>query len=164
MEIRTISGANRFAQAIRRREACRGIVMEDGNILMSYETNTDQWFLPGGGVEKGETLSACCRRELEEETGVIVTVQEHFLTIYEYYEEWEFISHYFLCKAEGTGVRALTAREIEAGLEPRWIPFSEAKAIFSHHPEYARTNEMKHGAYQREEMALGVYERMQGDA
>lgn len=160
MQTITISGANRFSEHTRTRVACRGIVIEQGTILMSYEKNTDQWFIPGGGLEKGETLPACCRRELEEETGTLVAVGEHFLTIEEYYEEWQFISHYFLCTVEGKGKQALTAQEIETGLEPRWIPFAEAKAIFARYQEYATTDEMKRGAYQREDMALRMYEQM----
>lgn len=33
-----------------------------------------QWSLPGGVVELGETLDAACRREVQEETGLAVTV------------------------------------------------------------------------------------------
>ena len=37
------------------REACRGIVVREGMLLLSYEANTYQWFLPGGGLEDGES-------------------------------------------------------------------------------------------------------------
>ena len=35
------------AQCPRVREACRGVVIREGMILLSYEVRTDQWFLPG---------------------------------------------------------------------------------------------------------------------
>lgn len=158
MVIHRIDGANRYPHYTRTRTACRGIVVQDGNILMSYEKKTDQWFTPGGGLEHGETLDNCCRRELAEETGCLVVPGQHFLTVEEYYEEWQFISHYFICAVEGETERKLTEQEIKTGLEPRWIPLETAKDIFSHHQDYAGRDEMKRGAYQREYEALRCYE------
>ena len=59
-----IYGDNRFPEHTKVREACRGIVIRDGLILLSYEVNTDQWFIPGGGLEGNETIQQCCIREL----------------------------------------------------------------------------------------------------
>ena len=53
MKTITILGENRFASHSKVREACRGIVVRDGKLLLTYEVNSDQWFLPGGGLEKG---------------------------------------------------------------------------------------------------------------
>jgi 8-oxo-dGTP diphosphatase len=39
-----------------------------------FEPLRDEWTLPGGAVETGETLAAAIARELEEETGLIVDV------------------------------------------------------------------------------------------
>ena len=39
-----IYGDNRFPEHSKVREACRGIVIRDGLILLTYEVNTDQWF------------------------------------------------------------------------------------------------------------------------
>ena len=147
-------GANRFEKHTKTRAACRGIVISDNKILLSYEVNSDQWFIPGGGVEDNESLADCCVRELAEETGYIVKANEHFLTINEYYEEWLFISHYFMCECIGETERKLTKREAEAGLEPRWISLDEAIEIFSRHQDYASEDEMKRGAYLREYKAL----------
>ena len=54
METITIFGENRFDAHSRVRVACRGIVVRDGMILLTYEVNSDQWFIPGGGLEKGD--------------------------------------------------------------------------------------------------------------
>ena len=152
-----IYGENRFASYTKVREACRGVVMSDGKILMTYEVNTDQWFIPGGGLEEGESRKECCIRELAEETGYIVEVGKHFLTIKEYYGEWLFISHYFVCSLVGETVRKLTEREQKVGLEPRWITLEEAIEIFSKSQDYATENEMKCGAYLREYKALSSF-------
>ena len=152
-----IYGENRFEQYTKVREACRGILIDNGRILLTYEVNTDQWFIPGGGLEDKESIQECCVRELAEETGCLVETKEHYLTINEYYEEWLFVSHYYICEYVGETERALTEREMEAGLEPRWISLNEAIEIFSKHQDYADENEMKRGAYLREYNALLNY-------
>lgn len=157
MKIIDIYGENRFEQYIKVREACRGIVIKNDKILLTYEVNTGQWFIPGGGLEINESLEDCCIRELAEETGYIVKPKKQYLTINEYYEEWFFVSHYYICDYVGETKRALTEREIEVGLEPRWISLEEAIDIFSKHQDYADKNEMKRGAYLREYKALLSY-------
>ena len=153
MEMINIYGDNRFTEYTIVRDACRGIVIRDGTILLTYEVNTDQWFIPGGGLEGNETVQQCCIRELAEETGFVVNPLNQFATINEYYEEWKYISNYFICEITGETQRLLTKREAEVGLEPRWIPLQEAVTIFSRHQDYAH-DEMKRGAYLREYKAL----------
>ena len=152
-----IYGENQFEKYTKSREACRGIVIRNGKILLTYEVNTDQWFIPGGGVEGDESFEECCVRELAEETGYIVKTNKHYLTINEYYEEWLFVSHYYICDYIGETERKLTEREVEVGLESRWISLKEAMDIFSKHQDYADENEMKRGAYLREYNALSHF-------
>ena len=156
METINIYGDNRYAEHTKVREACRGVVVRNGMILLTYEVSTDQWFIPGGGLEGAESAQQCCIRELAEETGFVVNPLYQFATINEYYEEWLYISHYFLCEITGETQRLLTQREAEVGLEPRWIPQQEAISIFSKHQDNAH-DEMKRGVYLREYKALLVY-------
>ena len=76
-----IYGENYIEQYTKLREACRGIVIRNGKILLTYEVNTNQWFIPGGGLESNESLSQCCIREMAEETGCIVEVNKQYLII-----------------------------------------------------------------------------------
>ena len=57
-----ILGANRFETYSKTRTGCRGIVLQDGKLLVSREEISDYWILPGGSLEKGETLVECCTR------------------------------------------------------------------------------------------------------
>ena len=110
--------------------------------------------IPGGGIDDNETESECCIREVAEETGVLVKTSDCLLEIVEYYEDYKYISKYFICKIVGTTERRLTKREKMVGMEPRWISINEIKNIFSRHNDYENTNEMRRGMYLREYKAL----------
>ena len=112
------------------REAGRGIVVRDGKILLSHEQNTGVYMTPGGGLEEGETLAECCRREVREESGYEVKPLYQFLKINEYSFETKYVSNYFICEVTGEGSQTLTDIEVEHGTVPEWVPINEALAIF----------------------------------
>ncbi len=137
------------------RHACRGIVIKDGKILLSYESNEDKYIIPGGGVEEGETFAECCAREIKEETGIIVKPIEEYLEIEEFFLNWQHIQHYFLCEfVEDTGTQALTDAEIKNGDVPRWIRFEDAIGTFGRYEEFHDINIADYGLYRREFLAL----------
>ena len=152
-----ILGENRFETWTKTRAGSRAVVVRDGMILLSHEVNSGWWLVPGGGEEEGETPEECCVREVEEETGLIVKPLQQFLTMYEYYEEYRYISNYFICEVTGKGHMRLTDAEIRRGVEPQWIQLQEAVDIFSRHQSYADVSEEKRGAYLREYTALQEY-------
>ena len=156
-----ILGANRFETFTRTRSASRGIVVCDGKILLSHETGSGWWLVPGGGLEDNETPKECCIREVEEETGYIVQPVLEYLVLYEYYEEYRYISHYFACEVTGSGRMQLTEAERKRGLEPQWMPLQEAVELFSRHQDYADVSEEKRGSYLREYTALLEYIKIQ---
>ncbi len=52
------------------------VIPRDGEILLVCHRKGDRtyWLLPGGGVEQGESIEACARREVREETGLDITL------------------------------------------------------------------------------------------
>ena len=149
-----IIGDNYFGFYRQIREASRGVVIDCNNILVSFERKNEQYMLPGGGLEKHESLKDCCVREVQEETGYIVEVKKHVLDIEEYYEDCRYITHYFLCEVKGKTNTNLTDTEKEEGLVPRWVPSLNLLDRFSKHETYRDTNEERRGMYLREYTAL----------
>ena len=154
MERVEIFGENYFGHWDRERTGCRGIVLRGGEILLCHETVTGLYMIPGGGLEPGESGEACCRRELAEETGLLVACGECALELNEYYENVKYVSHFFLCRPVGTTERRLTDRERAAGTEPEWVPVERALAEFARHEDYAATDEERRGLYLRDYTAL----------
>ena len=156
MMIETI---NQYAKSydmppLKERVAGRGLVIENGKILLSYEVNTDVYMTPGGGLESGESLEECCIRELQEEAGYDVKPIEHFLIINEYCFDTLYISNYFVCKKTGECKQSLTDIEIEHGITPVWIDLDKAIEIFS---DYPNKREDIASLYLREYTVLNKY-------
>ena len=152
-----ILGDNRFETFASTRFGSRAVVVRDGKILLSHEVNSGWYLIPGGGQEAGETPEACCVREVEEETGLIVRPISCFLILNEYYEDMRYVSAYFACEPVGRGQMRLTPAEIRRGARPEWLGLDEAVEIFSRHRDYADTSEEKRGSYLREYTALTEY-------
>ncbi|HEX9999022.1 MAG TPA: NUDIX hydrolase [Actinoplanes sp.] len=59
------------------RKRAAAVIVRDGRVLMVHERSRrsgggEWWTLPGGGVEPGETPEEAVRREVFEETGLVV--------------------------------------------------------------------------------------------
>lgn len=135
---------------------CRGVIFQEGKILLAHEHNSDWYLIPGGGAEAGESPEECCIREMLEETGWHVKPVECFLKLTECYGDCCYISYYFLCEALSQGAPQLTPLEAERGLTPEWVDFSEAEAIFADHVNITGYEE-KRSSYQREHRAITVF-------
>ena len=76
---------NQYGNHIRVR-VC-GVCIEDGKILLlnhiGIRENADFWCPPGGGLQFGETIEECLKREFLEETNTEITVGK-FLTVNEF--------------------------------------------------------------------------------
>jgi len=59
------------------------VVDSEGQVLLIEHTYLDGWFLPGGGVERAETVHEALTRELVEEAGVRLTGPAQLVSIYD---------------------------------------------------------------------------------
>ena len=160
VKIIEIHGANAHPTFSKIRAGCRGIVIKDSLMLISHEINAEWYLIPGGGLEDSETIEECCTREIREETGYIVQPVSHFLTINEYYEEYKYVSDYFLCEIIEKAEQNLTVSEIGRGLIPEWIAPEKMLEMYAKHEDFAAVSEEKRGAYLREYTALAEYFKM----
>jgi 8-oxo-dGTP diphosphatase len=51
-------------------QAAGGVVMHDGQVAVVHRPRYDDWSLPKGKLEPGETFEQAALREVEEETGL----------------------------------------------------------------------------------------------
>jgi 8-oxo-dGTP pyrophosphatase MutT (NUDIX family) len=59
----------------------RAVVIKEGKILLTKFKNGLYYNFPGGGVEAGETLAECTKREVLEESGIAVFVEDMLFTL-----------------------------------------------------------------------------------
>jgi 8-oxo-dGTP diphosphatase len=69
---------------VEERKRAAAVIVRDGRVLMVHERSRrsgggEWWTLPGGGVEPGETPEEALRREVFEETGLVVFTARHVL-------------------------------------------------------------------------------------
>ena len=113
-------------------QAGGGLVLNEKNeILLIFRKG--KWDLPKGKLDKGEIISACAIREVEEETGLknVKLIEPLIITYHTYHEGSRFIlkeSHWYTMKVSGN--QTLTPQTEEDILEVKWITKEEAKQYF----------------------------------
>ena len=84
----------------------RILLVRDSQVLLVRHSYQDAWFLPGGGVKRGESLEQAIRREVQEECGGTIKRLE-FFGIFSNLDEYKsdhiamFLSNDFRTKREG---------------------------------------------------------------
>lgn len=122
------------------RTSAKAVILHDGQILLIRASWEDQecYFLPGGGQHARESLGDTVVREVDEETGLTVTV-ERLLWLREYiganhdHPETEANTHrieaIFLCTptSDPGQLGGHAQDEVQTGLE--WVPLGNIPAI-----------------------------------
>ena len=86
------------AETMVQRPSVYGLIAHDQQILLAKAQHTGKYVLPGGGIEKGESIDMALKREVREETGVEIEVGQfvHFETDFFYYNPLDLAIHGFL--------------------------------------------------------------------
>jgi 8-oxo-dGTP pyrophosphatase MutT (NUDIX family) len=111
------------------------VLNEDGRLLLIHKTDNDRWALPGGGHDVGESISDTVVREVEEETGIRVSVvrviglytdPDHVMA----YDDGEVRQQFSICfRAHPVGGVLRTSSESK---EVRWVSPADLDALDIH--------------------------------
>ena len=109
-------------------ESC-GLVVFNGNSVLLIKRK-DKWDLPKGKMEKNEDIRSCALREVEEETGVKVVVQEKICHTWHTYTKNK---KYILKKTYWYQMECLDdlqiGPQIEEGIDDvKWMTLSQVRA------------------------------------
>lgn len=117
------------------RTASRGIVVNEiGEIAIFHKKNKNEYKLPGGGIEQGESKEEAFKREILEETGCEVEIINYIGYTEEIKSKSNFIqtSYVFTSKViNNTKKLHLTQKEHEEGGELIWVTPQVALQLIS---------------------------------
>jgi len=85
------------------RVAVSALIFNKGRVLLAHRRDIDWWNLPGGGMEIGETVDEALHREVLEETGLEVEI-EQLVGIYSKPQKQEVVLT-FRCRVTGGSLR-----------------------------------------------------------
>jgi 8-oxo-dGTP diphosphatase len=106
--------------------AAGGIVVQDDRVLLVHRPKYDDWSLPKGKLEAGESWEEAALREVEEETGVVCELGDYAGT-----SRYEVAGvpkevRYFLMVPVG---EAHAQNEVD---EVRWVALVDAAGLLTH--------------------------------
>lgn len=117
-----------------REDVVYGLIYDEikQKILMVKNVGSN-WTLPGGVVEKGETLEQAIIREVKEETNLIVEV-EHLVSVNEAFFEHKGVHPiFFTFKVKVVGGEIAINDETEIS-EIKWVDFETADLLMPYYP------------------------------
>lgn len=106
---------------------------EDREILMVKSFDSEKWAVPSGGIEKGESPEECCIREVKEETGYDIVVEDNLFNKEIEIKEIKVKTYYFKVKKLGESEGINDPDKIIVAAE--WKSLSDIQAIQHVYPE-----------------------------
>jgi 8-oxo-dGTP pyrophosphatase MutT (NUDIX family) len=119
------------------RKSARCVLLNDKNeVSLQFVGKNNYYKLPGGGVDEGETEKDALVREIIEEVGCDITIEQELGIIIEYRDAHELIqiSYGYIARVKGD-IREpeYTQSEIDDGFEAVWKPVDEAIVLLENH-------------------------------
>ncbi|WDD97826.1 NUDIX domain-containing protein [Thalassomonas actiniarum] len=142
------------------RRAARGIILDNDNILLLYTEKYQDYTLPGGGIDEGESLHQGLIRELQEETGATNIRNIRDFGLYREYRPWykdeydalHMESYCYLCDIDKElGEARLEDYEQSNGMSAVWVNIYQAIA---HNEKILARNNKKAMSVERETYLL----------
>lgn len=119
-----------FTRPYQLRKAARAVIFNASNqIALLAVTKLNYYKLPGGGVEAGENLTQALAREVLEETGSTIQVEDEIGVIIEYRDRFKILQISYCYRAHLIGQPRdphFTAEEKANGFELLWLPLPTA--------------------------------------
>lgn len=133
IECRTMTGTRIVPkEKLQFRPAVYGVVISDGKLLLTKMRSTGKYWLPGGGVDLGETLERAVKREIWEECGIDVEVRKpiFFGQSFFYYEPedaaWQ--THLFICLCSPKTFELQRHDLHDESVDPQWVDIALLRA------------------------------------
>jgi ADP-ribose pyrophosphatase YjhB (NUDIX family) len=112
-----------------------GVMNERGEVLLIRRTDNENWAMPGGAMDIGETIAEAAVRETREETGLEVEIERRLSSIRYFFvrgsTRFNKSVHFFLMRAVGGSPDDHDAEFDEV----RWVDVPEALALLTHATE-----------------------------
>ncbi|MDE1824763.1 MAG: NUDIX domain-containing protein [Candidatus Micrarchaeota archaeon] len=120
------------------RRAARAVVFDgNGNVALMHIPELNYHKLPGGGIERGESVEEALRREVLEEVGYRIKIGKPLGIIIEYRNRRKLlqVSYCFTAKILGKelGTRFTKAEKYE-GFAPMWVKIDKAISLIRSAP------------------------------
>jgi 8-oxo-dGTP diphosphatase len=110
-------------------ELCVGaIVVLDGALLLvqrAFAPGAGEWSVPGGRVERGETLVEAVVRELAEETGLEGICGELVGIVERFDDDADGSTHYVILDFRVTVIDDAEPRAGSDAVDARWVPLED---------------------------------------
>jgi ADP-ribose pyrophosphatase YjhB (NUDIX family) len=109
---------------------CSTILFRGQSVLLVHRTGggMDDWVLPGGSPQAGESMAACARREMREETGMAVKPTRVAFVLEAMDPDSGHRTVDLVFAADGFA-DGQTPEAREEGLEPEFVPFSRLRDL-----------------------------------